>query len=105
MLRWCVSYILSFSPRDCCNSSTLVFGHCTAPKLGRTANGAARLSTSLSLMMPAIRGTGSEAVEWMVSKGVTRSVGEAVNLGNALLEYGLLAHVVRAASEASTSTR
>lgn len=45
--------------------------------------------------MTAIDGAGSEAVVWMVSHGVARTAGEAVQLGNALLEHGLLEHVVR----------
>ena len=40
-------------------------------------------------------GAGSEAVEWLMSQGVARTAAEAVQLGNALLEHGLLEHVVR----------
>lgn len=38
---------------------------------------------------------GSEAVEYMVSSGMTSCAEDALRLGNALLEAGLLAHVMR----------
>ena len=49
-------------------------------------------------MTTAINGVGSEAVKWLVSNGAARTAEEAVELGNALLELGLLAHVVRCCS-------